>query len=69
MLTLQNIFASPEKRVFAPPAYAVPGFGPNLFGGPPGHMGPMQPGKNQVVGQSSLLFVVCSMVSAPQGSG
>lgn len=27
---------------------AVPGFGPNPFGGPPGHMGPMQPGKNQV---------------------
>lgn len=27
---------------------SVPGFGPNPFGGPPGHLGPMQPGKNQV---------------------
>lgn len=28
--------------------FSVPGFGPTPFGGPPGHMGPMQPGKNQV---------------------
>lgn len=29
------------------PSFILPGFGPSPFGGPPGHMGPMQPGKNQ----------------------
>lgn len=40
---------------------SVPGFGPTPFGGPPGHMGPMQPGKNQVdsfTWESFVLFVV-----------
>lgn len=37
-----------EENVHLHPCFfscSVPGFG---FGGPPGHMGPMQPGKNQV---------------------
>eukprot|EP00066_Takifugu_rubripes_P030769 XP_011620035.1 PREDICTED: constitutive coactivator of PPAR-gamma-like protein 2 [Takifugu rubripes] len=37
----------PRSPNLGPPSFILSGFGPNLFGGPPGHMGPMQPGKNQ----------------------
>ncbi|XP_033987716.1 constitutive coactivator of PPAR-gamma-like protein 2 [Trematomus bernacchii] len=36
--------SKPRSPNMGPSAFILPGFG---FGGPPGHMGPMQPGKNQ----------------------
>ncbi|KAG7274848.1 hypothetical protein CRUP_012332 [Coryphaenoides rupestris] len=39
--------ASKPRTLNMGPSFILPGFGPNPFGGPPGHMGPMQPGKNQ----------------------
>lgn len=47
------LFTVNKTHLFLNPCFlfslcTVPGFGPAPFGGPPGHMGPMQPGKNQV---------------------
>ncbi|TKS76562.1 Constitutive coactivator of PPAR-gamma-like protein 2 [Collichthys lucidus] len=42
--------SKPRSPNMGPSSFILPGFGPNPFGGPPGHMGPMQPGKNQVPG-------------------
>ncbi|XP_035511917.1 constitutive coactivator of PPAR-gamma-like protein 2 [Morone saxatilis] len=39
--------SKPRSPNMGPSSFILPGFGPNPFGGPPGHMGPMQPGKNQ----------------------
>ncbi|KAG7453719.1 hypothetical protein JOB18_044115 [Solea senegalensis] len=36
----------PRSPSMGPSSFILPGFGPNPFGGPPGHMG-MPPGKNQ----------------------
>lgn len=46
-------------NVFIVSLCLVPGFGPNPFGGPPGHMGPMHPGKNQV--DFSLWFLFSAL--------
>lgn len=49
------VFGSLNMLIYLPDfsvSAVVPGFGPNPFGGPPGHMGPMQPGKNQVDSKS-----------------
>ncbi|KAF6720465.1 Constitutive coactivator of PPAR-gamma-like protein 2 [Oryzias melastigma] len=39
--------SKPRSPSMGPSSFILPGFGPTPFGGPPGHMGPMQPGKNQ----------------------
>uniref|UniRef100_A0A3Q2WLZ7 Family with sequence similarity 120 member C n=1 Tax=Haplochromis burtoni TaxID=8153 RepID=A0A3Q2WLZ7_HAPBU len=39
--------SKPRSPNMGPSSFILPGFGPAPFGGPPGHMGPMQPGKNQ----------------------
>uniref|UniRef100_A0A3P8VIF8 Family with sequence similarity 120 member C n=1 Tax=Cynoglossus semilaevis TaxID=244447 RepID=A0A3P8VIF8_CYNSE len=39
--------SKPRSPSLGPSPFILPGFGPNPFGGPPGHMGPMHPGKNQ----------------------
>ncbi|KAF7651581.1 hypothetical protein LDENG_00108920 [Lucifuga dentata] len=39
--------SKPRQHNMGPSSFILPGFGPTLFGGPPSHMGPMQPGKNQ----------------------
>ncbi|KAL1020508.1 hypothetical protein UPYG_G00000980 [Umbra pygmaea] len=39
--------SKPRPLSMGPSAYLLPGYCPAQFGGPPGHMGAMQPGKNQ----------------------
>lgn len=46
------------------PLFTVPGFGPCQYGGPPGHMGAVQPGKPQVeYGAYNICNLICIVPS------
>ncbi|XP_057716704.1 constitutive coactivator of PPAR-gamma-like protein 2 isoform X1 [Corythoichthys intestinalis] len=61
--------SKPRSPNMGPPSFILPGFGPTPFGGPPGHMGPMHPGKNQFPHPQAPAGFKSPFANAPFGHG
>uniref|UniRef100_A0A8B9RMU5 Family with sequence similarity 120C n=1 Tax=Astyanax mexicanus TaxID=7994 RepID=A0A8B9RMU5_ASTMX len=60
--------SKPRPLSMGPSPYLFPGFGPGQFGGPPGHMGAVQPGKAQF-GPPQVSGVKVPYPGGPYGPG